>query len=101
MIPPYFCNCLPFKQDLAFYLYKLQFPLRYICRMICIKFEIGLLVLKKIFKDFFPNINTCKNDFPHCGPARPRGTMICTNLNFHYIRKLLCKSELFWLSDSC
>jgi hypothetical protein len=62
--------------------------------------EIGLLVLEKIFKDFFPNINTYGNDFPNCGPTQPPGTMICTNLNFHYIRKLLCKSELFWLCGS-
>jgi hypothetical protein len=52
-------------------------------RTICL-IEIGLLVLKK--KKIFSNINTCKNDFPDCGPTQPPGTMICTNLNFHYIR---------------
>jgi hypothetical protein len=30
--------------------------------------------------------------WPHSNP----GTMICTNLNLHYIRRLLCTSELFW-----
>jgi hypothetical protein len=63
--------------------------------------KIGSLVLeKKIYKRFFSNIDACKNCFPHCGPTRPPGTMICTNLSLHYIRKLLCKSELFWLCGS-
>jgi hypothetical protein len=38
--------------------------------------------------------------FPICGPSRPLGTLACTNLNLHYIRKLSCKYELFWLSGS-
>jgi hypothetical protein len=49
------------------------------------------------FKRFLSNLNTCKNGFPYCGPTRPLGTMICTNLNLHYIRRPLCKFELFWL----
>jgi hypothetical protein len=44
---------------------------------------IGLLVLEKIV-------------FPYCGPSRPPGTMM---LNLHYIRKLSCKYDLFWLSS--
>jgi hypothetical protein len=56
--------------------------------------EIGLLVLWRMV---FLNINTCKYAFPYCGPSRPPGTMIWTNLNLHYIRKLSCKYELFWL----
>jgi hypothetical protein len=59
--------------------------------------EIGLLVLEK--KIFF-NINICKYGFPYCGPSRPQGTMMWTILNLHYIRKLSCKYELFWLSGS-
>jgi hypothetical protein len=59
--------------------------------------EIGLLVLKK--KIFF-NINICTNSFPYCGPSRPSGTMMWTILNLHYIRKLSCKYDLFWLSGS-
>ena len=58
--------------------------------------EIGLLVLEKIFF----NINTCKYGFPYCGPSRPPGTMMLTILNLHYIRKLSCKYDLFWLSGS-
>jgi hypothetical protein len=56
--------------------------------------EIGLLVLDK--KIFF-NINICKYSFPYCGPIRTPGTMKWTILNLHYIRKLPCKYDLFWL----
>ena len=59
--------------------------------------EIGQLVLKK--KIFF-NINICKYGFPYCCPSRPLGTMMLTILNLHYIKKLSCKYELFWLSGS-
>jgi hypothetical protein len=59
--------------------------------------EIGLLVPEK--KIFF-NVNTEIYGFPYCGPFRPPGTMVCTNWNLHYIRKLSCKYELFWLSGS-
>ena len=38
--------------------------------------------------------------FPYCCPSRLRGTMVWTILNLHYIRKLSCKYDLFWLSDS-
>jgi hypothetical protein len=59
--------------------------------------EIGLLVLEKILF----NINTCEYGFPYCGPIRPPGTMIWTNLNLHYtcIRKLSFKYDLLidWL----
>ena len=58
--------------------------------------EIGLLVLEKIFF----NINICQYGFPYCGPSRPPGTMMLTILNLHYIRKLSCKYDLFWLSGS-
>jgi hypothetical protein len=47
---------------------------------------------------FFFNTNTKKYGFPYCGPSWPPGTNVCTNLNLHYIRKLSCKYELFWLS---
>jgi hypothetical protein len=58
---------------------------------------IGQLVLEKIF---FFNINTFKYSFPYCGPIWSPGTMVWTNLNLHYIRKLSCKYELLWLSGS-
>jgi hypothetical protein len=35
-----------------------------------------------------------------CPPTWPSGTIICTSLNLHYIRKLSCNSELLWLSSS-
>ena len=58
---------------------------------------IGLLVLgKKIF--YYKHI--CKYGFPYCGPSRSPGTMTWTILNLHYIRKLSCKYDLFWLSGS-
>ena len=59
--------------------------------------EIGLLVLEK--KIFFI-INIYKYCFPYCGPSRPPWTMMLTILNLHYIRKLSCKYDLFWLSGS-
>jgi hypothetical protein len=59
--------------------------------------EICQLVLKN--KILF-NINICKYSFPYCGPSRPPGTMMWTTLNLHYIRKLSCKYELFWLIGS-
>jgi hypothetical protein len=59
--------------------------------------EIGLLVLEE--KIVF-NVNTCKYGFSYCGPSRPLGTMISTNLNLHHIRNLSCKNQLFWLCGS-
>jgi hypothetical protein len=50
-------------------------------------------------KRFFP-IYKCKNCFPSCCPSRPLGIIICTSLNLHYVKKLLCKYKLFWLSGS-
>jgi hypothetical protein len=50
-------------------------------------------------RSFF-NINTCKYSFPYWGPIRPTGTMMWTILNLHYIRKLSCNYELFWISRS-
>ena len=50
-------------------------------------------------KIFF-NTNICKYGFPYCGPFRPPGVMVLTILNLHYIRKLSCKYDLFWLSGS-
>jgi hypothetical protein len=42
-----------------------------------------------------------KSGFPYCGPSRSPVTMILRNVNLHYIRKLSCKHQLFWLSGSC
>jgi hypothetical protein len=57
--------------------------------------DISLLVLEETI---FFKTNTCKYGFPYCGPSWPPKTMVWTNLNLHYIRKLSCKYELFWLS---
>jgi hypothetical protein len=35
-----------------------------------------------------------------CPPPWPSGTIICTSLNLHNVRKLWWKYELFWLSGS-
>jgi hypothetical protein len=59
--------------------------------------EIGMLVLEKVF---FSNMNICKYAFPYCVSSQPLGSMMCTHLNLHYIIKLSCKYELFWLSGS-
>ena len=60
--------------------------------------EIGLLFLEK--RIFFFNTNISEYGFPNYGPSRNPGTMISRNLNLHYIRKLSCKYDLFWLSGS-
>jgi hypothetical protein len=60
--------------------------------------EIGMLVLEK--KIVF-NVNIY--GFPYhayCGPSRLPGTMVCRNLNLHYVKKLSCKYELIWLCGS-
>jgi hypothetical protein len=51
------------------------------------------------FKRFFP-IYKCKKFPLLCPPHWPLVTIICTSLNLHYVRKLSCKYELFWLSGS-
>jgi hypothetical protein len=86
----HFCDYFPFEEDLALYFNNLEFPLLKDDLLI----EIGLLVLEKIFF----NINICKYGFPYCGPSRSPGTMLGTILNLHYIKKLSCKYDLFWLS---
>jgi hypothetical protein len=52
------------------------------------------MVPEKIFK-MFPYINGCKNSFPYCGPIRPTGAMILTNVLVYYVRKLSYKFQLF------
>jgi hypothetical protein len=59
----------------------------------------GPVILEKIFKDF-PSIYTCKNGFPYCGPIRPPGAMIFTDLNLLYITKLPYKFQLSWPGGS-
>jgi hypothetical protein len=38
--------------------------------------------------------------FPIVALPDSPGTMICTNLNLHYVRNLSCKYDRFWLSGS-
>jgi hypothetical protein len=54
--------------------------------------EIGLLVLEKIFFQY--------EHISLLWPLPTLGTMTWRNLNLHYIRKLSCKYDLFWLSGS-
>jgi hypothetical protein len=94
----HFCDHLPFKDDLALYLYNFEFPLPK-DNLYQIWLELACWFWRRIF---FFDTNTCKYGFPYCGPSRPPGTMIWTKLNVHYVRKLscTCKYELFWLNGS-
>jgi hypothetical protein len=99
--PILFLRLSPFWRRPALYLCKIEFPL---CEddLYQVWLKIGLLVLEKmISKDPPPpNINTVhvKLVFPIVAPSK-LGT-ICKNLNLHYTRRLLCKSELFRLCGS-
>jgi hypothetical protein len=60
--------------------------------------EIGLMFH---FKRFFSIYKcTCVKIVPHLVPPNPRGTIICTKLTLHYVRKLWCKSAILaqWFS---
>jgi hypothetical protein len=65
--------------------------------MICTKSDWNWPPGSEWRKDFSPKVNSCKDGFLHCGSIQPPGTMIFTNLNLQYFRKLFVKSELFWL----
>jgi hypothetical protein len=86
-----------FEEDLVLHLNKLEF----------LSCNNGLyqVLLKSarcfIFKDYFQSttvkiISSLQGSY---GPSRPLGTIIYTRFNLHYVRKLSCRSELFWLSD--
>jgi hypothetical protein len=82
--------------DLALCLNNLKFPLPKddLCQ-VWLKLACWF---RRIFFYIYININ--EYGFPYCGPSRPPGTMIWRDLNLHYIRKLSCKYDLFWLSGS-
>jgi hypothetical protein len=84
----------PFEEDLVLHLNTLEFPSCNVLYQVWLNFARCF-----ILKDSFV-YTKCKNRFPSCGPSRPQRTIICTTLNPHYVRKLSCKSELFWLSGS-
>jgi hypothetical protein len=44
--------------------------------------------------------NHVKIAFPLVPPPGPSGTIICTSLNLHSVRKLSCEYDLFWLCGS-
>jgi hypothetical protein len=93
----HFCNYLPFEEDLALYVNNLNFSLP--------NDDLNQVWLKLASwfsrREFFSiTTNLCKYGFPYCGPSLPTGTMMWTILNLHYIRKLSCKNNLFWLSGS-
>jgi hypothetical protein len=99
MIPPHYCIFViisPLNRTWSFLLTNMNtlHP-----RIFCTKFDWNWPAGSGE-KDFFFNINTCKYGSPYCGPSQPPGSMIWTNLNLHFIRKLSCKYELFWLSGS-
>jgi hypothetical protein len=48
----------------------------------------------------FSYIKACKNGFSYRGPNQSPGTLIFTNLNMHYIKKLSGKSEFSLSSGS-
>jgi hypothetical protein len=50
-------------------------------------------------KDSFQYTNV-KIVSPLVSPTLTLGTIICTSLNLHYVKKLSCKYELFWVSGS-
>jgi hypothetical protein len=54
----------------------------------------GPAVLEKKILKIFPYIDTCKNCFPNFCPTRPLGTKFFINLNLHFVRRLLSKSEV-------
>jgi hypothetical protein len=57
--------------------------------------KIDVLALEKIFFLYYKtHVNMV---FPIVAPPDLPGTMIWTNLNLFYIRKLSCEYELFWL----
>jgi hypothetical protein len=58
--------------------------------------EIGLQVMEKTIFFQYKRMQI----FSLLWPLPTPGTMICTNLNLHYIRKLSWKYELLWLSAS-
>jgi hypothetical protein len=86
MTLPYFCTFV-----------SIQFPS---CR-ICL-YQVWLkLAMRSILKDYFQYTKfNVKIVSPLCPPTWPSGTIICTSLNLHYIRKRSCNSELLWLSGS-
>ena len=59
-----------------------------------------VILLQKIFEICF-YINICKNSFPFCGPTRPLGAMILTNVNLRYVWKFPYKLQLPWSCFLC
>jgi hypothetical protein len=87
-----FCDYSPFEEDLDLHLNELDL---YVCTKFDCNWSAG-----SGEKDFFFNINISEYGFRYCGHSRPPETMISRNLNLHYIRKLSCKYDLFWLYGS-
>ena len=68
--------------------------------LLCIKSpfnQICTFVVQEFLQKIFPLKQMAICFTLLCGPPRPPGTMIWRNLNLHYIKKLSCKYELFWL----
>jgi hypothetical protein len=83
----HFCHYSPFKRTWTFIWIPIMQEM----------LVTSLIEISKMFhfKRFFP-IHNCKM----CPPPWLSGTIICTCLNLHYLRKLSYKYEFFWLSGS-
>jgi hypothetical protein len=85
----HFCDYLPLEESWLLICTILN---SVYLRMICTKFYWNWLAGSG--EDFFFNVNTEKYGFSYCNPSRPSGTMLCTNLHLHHIRKLSSKYKI-------
>ena len=60
----------------------------------------GTVVCKKIYEHSPYIYIACNFLVPYSSLTKLSGAMNLTNFNLHYIRKLQCKFQLFWLSGS-
>jgi hypothetical protein len=85
----------PFQEDLALHLNKVEFPSwKNALYQAWLK-----LAWRFILKHSFQYTHV-KIVSPLVVPPLPMRTIICTSVNMQYVRKLSCKSGLFWLSGS-
>jgi hypothetical protein len=68
-------------------------------RMVCTKLDWNWIWARCFILKYFFQYTHVKIASLFWSP-QPPGTIICTKMNLHYVRKLSCKSELFWLSGS-
>jgi hypothetical protein len=73
--------------------------LHYIRKLLC-KLELLLLLQRLLKRRFLKTFPTCKIVSNIVTPPDPLGTMSFIDLILHYVRKLSCKFELFWIIGS-